>query len=243
VDPNVAAEQFFDATNAARSSAGLPPLGWRADVAAMGVAHSVEMAQAGAIWHGSFVTSGNLKALNASSLGENVGMGQAVGQIHDAFMASEHHRENILDTGFNQVGIGVIVVGGEMFVSEEFLQAKGGPVTARPTPVAHPVVTKAAAPKTTNKVAAAPKKVSASPSTAPAPPSTAAPTSTAPPTTEAAGVVASLESEPVTAAPAEIVPRHASTHEGTALAAVAGILLLLGAAAGHVIVRRRRTAF
>jgi uncharacterized protein YkwD len=165
-------------------------------------------------------------------------MGQGVGQIHDAFMNSPHHRDNILDMGFNQVGIGVIVVNGEIFVTEDFLQAKGGPVSARPTPVAHPVVTKPASTKApTSKVAATPKKVAPSST---APPSTAAPTSTAPTTTEPSGVVAALDPEPVTAAPAQIVPRPASKHEGTAVAAVFGALLLLGAAAGHVVVRRRR---
>ena len=66
IDPNAAATQFFDATNAARANGGVPALQWRADVASMAVSHSVEMAQQGTIWHGSFVTSGNLKALNAS---------------------------------------------------------------------------------------------------------------------------------------------------------------------------------
>src|SRR4051812_5079056 len=54
IDPNEAATQFFDFTNGARASAGLPALEWRADVASMAVSHSVEMAQQGAIWHGSF---------------------------------------------------------------------------------------------------------------------------------------------------------------------------------------------
>src|SRR4051812_41813786 len=47
VDPNVAAEQFFDLLNGARAGAGLPALGWRADVASMGVSQSVAMAQQG----------------------------------------------------------------------------------------------------------------------------------------------------------------------------------------------------
>src|SRR5205823_5189193 len=85
IDPNEAATQFFDFTNGARASAGVPPLEWRADVAGMAVSHSVEMAQQGSIWHGSFVSQGNLKALNASLLGENVGMGGDVPSLHDAF--------------------------------------------------------------------------------------------------------------------------------------------------------------
>src|SRR5205814_1151597 len=174
-----------------------------------------------------------------SSLGENVGMGQNVDQIHQAFMNSEHHRENILDAGFNQVGIGVIVVDGGMFVTEDFLYAKGGPVTARPTPVAHPVVKKPArAPAPSSRVAAAPKKVTPSSTS---PPATAAPSSPAPPTTESTGVVTALD--PVAsahaAAAATVKPRAAGASGAAALAAALGVLLLLSAAGGHVVVRRR----
>src|SRR5438093_1038770 len=80
----------------------------RADVATMAASHSAVMAQEGAISHGPFVSDATLKALNAHTVGENVGMGQTVESIQDALMASEHHRDNILDTGFNQVGIGVV---------------------------------------------------------------------------------------------------------------------------------------
>ena len=239
IDPNQAAEQFFDSANAARAGSGLPPLVWRADVAGMAVAHSAEMAQGGSIWHGTFVSSGNLKALNASSLGENVGMGQGVGQVHDAFMNSQHHRENILDVGFNQVGIGVIVVDGGLFVTEDFLQAKGGPASARPTPVAHPVVKKAPAAKApSNKVAAGPKKVASPPPASP--PATTAPPSTVPPTTEPAGVVTALEPVAPVAAPAKINPHTTGLSSSSMLLGVFGVVLLLGAAGGHVVIRRRR---
>src|SRR5205085_7816616 len=126
-------------------------------------------------------SQGNLKALNASLLGENVGMGGDVPSLHDAFMNSEHHRENILDGGFNQVGIGVIVSGGVVYVTEDFLHSKSAG-TARPTPVAHPTVPRAprsSAPRSSapKVAAAAPKHVAAAASSpAPAaPPPAAAP--------------------------------------------------------------------
>ena len=124
----------------------------------MAVSHSVEMAQQGTIWHGSFVSQGNLGALNASSLGENVGMGGDVATINDALMNSPHHLENIMDPAFNQVGIGVIVSGGTVYVTEDFLHSKS-PGTARPTPVAHPAVPKASAPHSSSpKVASSPPR-------------------------------------------------------------------------------------
>jgi len=235
VDPNQAAAEFFDDTNAARATAGLAPYGWRADVASMAVSHSVEMAQQGSIWHGSFVSESTLHSLNAASIGENVGMGQGVQQIQDAFMASPHHYENIMDPAFNQVGVGVIVSGGTIYVTLDFVQAKGGPVSARPTPVSHPVVHRAAPPHTTNSVAAAPPRVA----------TTVAPTTTttAPPAPPTTGVVTPL---PVNPAPAQAVSSPGtlvtSGDPGAAGWSVMFGVLLLMAIGGHVVVRRRRRA-
>ena len=240
IDPNEAATQFFDLTNGERAAVGVPALEWRADVASMAVAHSVEMAQAGTIWHGSFVSQGNLKALNASLLGENVGMGGDVATIHAAFMASDHHRENILDPGFNQVGIGVIVSGGTVYVTEDFLHSKGGG-TARPTPVAHPSVPRPSAPRASSpKVAAAPPK-HVSTAAAPAPTAAAAPAAAAP----APAVTGVVNAVPFAAAPAaaSAVPAGILSDTldgGTALwVAMFGALLLVGALCGHVTRRRR----
>ncbi|MCU1448530.1 MAG: Allergen V5/Tpx family protein [Acidimicrobiales bacterium] len=235
LDPNQAATEFFDDTNAARADAGLAPLGWRADVAGMAVGHSAEMAQQGTIWHGSFVTDATLKSLNARSIGENVGMGDSALQVHNAFMNSPHHRDNILDAAFNQVGIGVIVSGGTLYVTEDFVQAKGGPVSARPTPVAHPAVKKAAAARAPSRVAAAPKR-----SSAPAP--TSAPVTTAPPAAaEAPGVVTAvpLDAVPAAAPASAALPVR---EQGTALvwAGLLGAVLLAGSAGGHLAARRRR---
>ena len=235
IDPNQAAAEFFDDTNAARADAGVAPLAWRADVADMAVAHSAEMAQQGSIWHGSFVTTATLAALNASSVGENVGMGGGVAQVHEAFMNSPHHRDNILDAVFNQVGIGVIVSGGTVYVTEDFLKAKGGLASARPTPVAHPAVKKAAPARTVSSVAAAPKQTVR--------PATSPPTSAAPPP-EGVVTATPLDAGSVDrGAPAKIVPRAAGSHASVAgWAALLGVVLLAGSASGHLVVRRRRRA-
>jgi len=207
----------------------------------MAVSHSVEMAQQGSIWHGSFVSQGNLKGLNASSLGENVGMGGDVPSLHDAFMNSPHHRENILDAAFNQVGIGVIVSGGTVYVTEDFLHSKSAG-TARPTPVAHPTVSRPAAPRSSTKVASAPpRRVSAASTPAPAAPAAAAPAA-AP---QSVGVVTPVAVEPAPVAAATVPAGVLSDvlDGGTAVwAAMFGALLLVGALGGHVVVRRRQAS-
>ncbi|TMK88325.1 MAG: CAP domain-containing protein [Actinobacteria bacterium] len=241
IDPNDAAAQFFDLTNGARANGGVAALQWRADVASMAVSHSVEMAQAGTIWHGSFVSQGNLAALNASSLGENVGMGGDVASIQDAFMNSPHHLENIMDPAFNQVGVGIIVSGGTVYVTLDFLHSKS-PGTARPTPVAHPTVSKPSAPHASSpKVASGPPR-HATTAAGPAAVSAAAPVTTPPSTPAPEGIVTAV---PFDAAPAAAAPAAAGVLSdvvdgGTAVwAAMFGVLLLVGAASGHVVIRRR----
>jgi uncharacterized protein YkwD len=244
IDPNEAATQFFDLTNGARAGAGVGALQWRADVANMAVAHSLEMAQQGTIWHGSFVSTGNLKALNASSLGENVGMGGDVGSIQDAFMNSPHHLENILDGAYNQVGIGVIVSGGVVYVTVDFLHSNSA-ATARPTPVAHPAAPKPSAPRASSpKVAsAAPRHVSAAATSAP--PSAAPPVTTpAPPQPQ--GVITPVDFGPAAASAATVAAAGTLSNVldgGMAVwAAMFGVLLLVGLIGGPVVVRRRRPA-
>ena len=41
-------------------------------------------------------------------LGENVGRGGTIYQVHGAYLASSGHRRNILDPSFNQVGAGAV---------------------------------------------------------------------------------------------------------------------------------------
>lgn len=237
VDPDAAASQFFDLTNGERAAAGVPALEWRADVATIAVAHSVEMAQAGNIWHGSFVTEGNLKALNASSLGENVGMGGSVASIHQAFMNSAGHRENILDPGFNQVGIGVIVAGDTVFVTEDFLHSKSAG-SARPTPVPHPTVVK---PPSTHHTSA-PKVAAATPHHVEAAAAVPAPAPAAPPPAPS-GVVNAVPFAPVPAV-ANSMPTGAIADvlDGGAAVwfALLGSLLLVGLLGGVPLLRAAR---
>jgi uncharacterized protein YkwD len=64
-------------------------------------------------------------AVNAPwrKLGENVGCGDTdADTLHEAFMNSPKHRENIMDPTFDSVGIGIVMAGDTMFVTEQFMQ-------------------------------------------------------------------------------------------------------------------------
>jgi len=58
-------------------------------------------------------------------LGENVGAGFSVASLHAAFMASQSHRDNILDHDFQYIGVGVTHTGsyGQMWTTHDFLRS------------------------------------------------------------------------------------------------------------------------
>ena len=66
---------------------------------------------------------------------ENVGVGYSVKQLHDAFMGSTGHRNNILNPSYNRVGIGVVLSGGRIWVTVRFLE---GPAIAGSTGLGPP---------------------------------------------------------------------------------------------------------
>lgn len=91
--------------NASRAQAGLPALreNVQLDVKADGWAQTLR--NSCRIWH-SNLADGAPKEWR--KLGENVGMGGNVEQIHDAYMNSAGHRANILDPAYNQIGTAAV---------------------------------------------------------------------------------------------------------------------------------------
>lgn len=112
--------QFVDLVNADRAAAGLKPL--RVDVALADVArtHSGRMSQAGTIFHNQNLASEVTGPWLL--LGENVGVGPNVPDLHRAFMASTYHRENVLGD-FTAVGVGIVMNGETIYVTEVFKKA------------------------------------------------------------------------------------------------------------------------
>lgn len=69
-------------------------------------------------------------------LGENVGYGgDSVAGLHQKFMDSPRHRENILNPGFTLAGVGVVWESGRMWVTVKFASASGPVPTVLRTPV------------------------------------------------------------------------------------------------------------
>ena len=185
---------FVARINSLRAGKGLPALQVNANLVAKARAWSAEMAVAGRIWH-STLSEGITE--NWKKLGENVGMGGSVDGLHKAFVASPGHYANLVDAAFSHIGVGIVISGDTIFVSQVFMQmmsTKTAPVATptTTTPTTRPPATTTTAPRPPAPKPA-PKPVAAVRAPV-APPTTT--TTTAPP-------VAPEPPPEVTAAPAD----------------------------------------
>ncbi len=100
-----------------RASAGVPRYALAADLVDVARNHAEKMAREQRLHHNDQL--GN-QVQNWEAVGENVGKGGTVDDIHRAFMESSSHRSEILSTRFTQVGVGVVERDGVMWVVEVF---------------------------------------------------------------------------------------------------------------------------
>lgn len=121
---------FVTATNNARAGQGLPPLTVAGDLTTAARGHSRVMGDTSHLHHNPNLGS---SVGGWQKLGENVGRGPSVDAIHRALMDSPSHRANILGSDWTQIGIGVVVVDGQIWVTQMFRQPTGASAPA-PTP-------------------------------------------------------------------------------------------------------------
>ena len=136
---------FVSALNQIRAGQGLPPLTVNNQLVGLARAHAQAMANSGGIYHASPISAGYNGPW--AKMGENVGKGDDIQRLVDAFVASPGHYANIVDPGFAEIGVGVVWQGGAMYTTHRFLQlptaAPPPPPTTAPPP---PVTTAPAAP-------------------------------------------------------------------------------------------------
>jgi uncharacterized protein YkwD len=111
------ATAFVHDINVSRVAAGLRPLKVSADLTTVANKWAAALAKKGGLAHNPALGSA---IKNWTGLAENVGMGQTVTQLHEAFMHSAPHRANILAPIYSQVGVGVVVIDHEIYVVEDF---------------------------------------------------------------------------------------------------------------------------
>jgi hypothetical protein len=149
---------FYNATNAERTSRGIPKLQLASDLVTLARSHSKKMAADGRIYHNTNL--GDDISGNWTAAGENVGMGPDCELVQDAFMGSKDHKANILDTDYNQVGVGVAYDSdGTLYVTVDFAGRKSSTTTVKHTTTTHHSTSATSAPRRTARrtVAAAAK--------------------------------------------------------------------------------------
>jgi uncharacterized protein YkwD len=123
---------FWELVNSARGSSGLAPLAFDPAAAVIAREWSNTMAMGNNLHHNPDLASQVSSRVTTSwtRIGENVGVGYAVGSLHDAFMASTGHRANILGD-YNRVGVGV-VYGASSKIWVTFVFIKGPSIVSSP---------------------------------------------------------------------------------------------------------------
>jgi uncharacterized protein YkwD len=119
-------QQLLGLANQARQQAGTAPLQEDAGLTQAALAHAQEMANQQQLSH-QFAGEPSLTdrlAINTNlhldRAGENVAYAATVERVQAVLMASLPHRENLLNAGYNVVGIGVLRVGEVLYVTQDF---------------------------------------------------------------------------------------------------------------------------
>ncbi|MEX0875770.1 MAG: CAP domain-containing protein [Actinomycetota bacterium] len=151
-----------DLVNQARSAAGLPTLAGNSGLDSIARAQAARMAERDAIYHNpNLKEDADAAGVNWKWIGENVGVGADIQAVHDAFMASPGHHQNIVYRDYNVIGVGVAVGSdGSVFVAHAFANVVSSA----------PVVTQTAVPVSVAPQGQAPAPQE--PTVAPAPPTT-----------------------------------------------------------------------
>ena len=123
-----AEQEIFRLVNLERARAGLPSLRLDPNLQKAARAHSRIMADAHQLSHEfgaepRFDTRLALAGASFDASGENVAFNVSAEGAHRGLMNSPPHRKNILDPRYNAVGVGVVRVGDDVWVTQDFTRA------------------------------------------------------------------------------------------------------------------------
>jgi uncharacterized protein YkwD len=111
--------------NTARLEAGSDPLPWSEELAAIAVAHAVEMYREGYL-SGLSPATGRVTdrardaGVRMSVLGENIGLAATTRAVHEEMVGSAPHRARMISESFDRVGVGVVAGPYGLIVVEVF---------------------------------------------------------------------------------------------------------------------------
>jgi Cysteine-rich secretory protein family len=123
--PTVAEQYLLAAANLDRAQRGLPVLTLNPELAEAARTHAREMANHGDISHQfdgepDLTERGATAGVHFSLITENVAEASDPVMMHDLWMNSEGHRENLLDPEVNSVGISIIFHDHQYYAVEDF---------------------------------------------------------------------------------------------------------------------------
>jgi hypothetical protein len=140
------ARAIFDRVNAEREHRGLRPVAWDEQLAQVAREWSRSMADTGRLEHQDV-----REVLGRDDLNGFVGLGENIftssrpvpaGVIHVGWMRSDGHRVNVLNPGWNRLGVGVFCApDGSVWATQEFGRTTGAerPAVSSETPPAEPI--------------------------------------------------------------------------------------------------------
>ncbi|WP_299959718.1 CAP domain-containing protein [uncultured Modestobacter sp.] len=140
------ARAVFDRVNAERAERGLEPVAWNDALAGVARDWSAEMADTGEFRHQdiqSVLQGDELSGFRA--MGENIFQATGpvpAGTIHTGWMRSDEHRVNVLNPGWDRLGVGVFCAAdGSVWATQEFGRTVDGdrPAVATTTPPVEPI--------------------------------------------------------------------------------------------------------
>jgi hypothetical protein len=167
-------QYLLNGINQVRAGVGVAPVTLDPVASLVANAWALVMATAGEISHNPNLSS----QLNGfSRVSENVGRGPSLQWIHDGLTNSPAHYKNMVNPRYTAVGLGILVLGTQTWVVEDFVGSGASP--APPPVLDAPAAPSAPAPARAHT--AAPVTTAAPPPPAPAPPVTTPPPPPAPP--------------------------------------------------------------
>jgi uncharacterized protein YkwD len=114
-----AEDQDFAMINSLRARSGVPALARSAELNAKARAQADRMASRGRIYHSSNLASGVSPGWRV--IGENVAVAGSIEQAQSALEQSPGHLANMVNGKFTEVGIGVTVSKGRVYVVQVFV--------------------------------------------------------------------------------------------------------------------------
>ncbi|MDE3103535.1 MAG: CAP domain-containing protein [Acidobacteriota bacterium] len=123
--PSIGEQYLMMAANLERQQRGLSELRWDPVLARAAAFHAGQMADHGNISHQfegepDLETRGADAGLHFSQIAENVALADDPVLIHDLWMNSDGHRENLLNPTVTAIGIAVVVRDGDVYAVEDF---------------------------------------------------------------------------------------------------------------------------